>query len=123
MNRKRYDLLLIGAVLVIALIMFIVYKFNQIDGSKVEVVVNDKVVETFNLNQDVKKEIKTENGINILEIKNSVAKITHANCPDKLCVYQKAISKSGESIICIPHKLIIKIVGNSKNSDLDSIAN
>ena len=45
-----------------------------------------------------------------------------AKCPDKLCVQQKAISKSGESIICLPYKIVVRVEGAKDASDYDSIA-
>ncbi len=39
-----------------------------------------------------------------------------ADCPDKVCVGMRRISKSGETIVCLPHKLVIAIV----NADPDS---
>jgi hypothetical protein len=38
-----------------------------------------------------------------------------ADCPDKLCEKQGKISKNGQSIICLPNKIVIKI-----NSDTDT---
>lgn len=67
-----------------------------------------------------KQEISIE-GKNILVIEGGEAKITEANCPDKLCTYQKSISKEGESIVCLPNKIVVSIRGGAE-SDLDSIA-
>ena len=59
-------------------------------------------------------DIVTEDGhVNTLVIEGGRARIEAADCPDKLCVKQRAISKAGESIICLPHKLVIRISGES----------
>lgn len=34
-----------------------------------------------------------------------------ANCPDKLCVAQGAIDSGGQSIVCLPHKLVVQLAG------------
>ena len=34
-----------------------------------------------------------------------------ADCPDRLCVKQGSISKNGESIVCLPHKVIVTVTG------------
>jgi hypothetical protein len=54
--------------------------------------------------------------VNTLVIEGGRARIEAADCPDKLCVKQRAISKAGESIICLPHKLVIRI---SRESGVD----
>ena len=48
--------------------------------------------------------------------------MTSADCPDHLCVKQKAISKEGESIICLPNKVIVE-VDSAVNSEIDAVTN
>ncbi len=45
---------------------------------------------------------------NVVEICDGKASVTEADCPDKLCVGQREISGNGESIICLPHKLVVR---------------
>ena len=60
-----------------------------------------------------------EDGYNLLFISNGEASISDADCPDGLCVRQRAISHNGESIICLPHKLVIQISAG-KEKELDA---
>ena len=43
-----------------------------------------------------------------------------ANCPDKLCIHQGKISKNGETIVCLPHGLIVEIKSDD-NPELDIV--
>ena len=43
------------------------------------------------------------------------------DCPDKLCVHQKAISKNHEMIVCLPNKVVVEVTGSEENG-FDSIA-
>ena len=52
--------------------------------------------------------------MNTLVINGGKASIVSADCPDKLCVHQQEISKAGESIICLPHKLVVRIEGTGE---------
>ena len=65
--------------------------------------------------------IDTGRGTNLLVIQDGKAKVTEADCPDRLCVNQKAISYQGESIICLPHKLTVTIEGGEHGS-VDAVA-
>ena len=47
--------------------------------------------------------------------------LTEADCPDKLCVHQKAISKNHEMIVCLPNKVVVEVTGSEENG-FDSIA-
>ena len=46
--------------------------------------------------------------------------MTQANCPDKVCIHTGFINKPGQSIVCLPHKINIKIVSDKEDkSDKD----
>ena len=116
---KRNDWILAGAVIAVAFIAFIGYTFFQKDGNMVQIMVDGKEYGVYSLSEDQVIEI---NDTNTLEIKGGKADMISAKCPDKLCVQQKAISKSGESIICLPYKIVVRVEGAKDASDYDSIA-
>ena len=58
---------------------------------------------------------------NVLTIRDGRADMTEADCPDKLCVHQKAISKNHEMIVCLPNKVVVEVTGSEENG-FDSIA-
>lgn len=91
------------------------------DGAgKVTVKVNGELKGTYSLAED--QEIEINGGTNILQIKNGRADMTEADCPDQLCVNQRAVSRQGESIICLPNKVIVE-VESSESSELDAVTN
>ncbi len=65
--------------------------------------------------------IKTKYGKNTILVKDDTIQIVDADCKDSLCVNQGISSKVGQSIICLPHKLIIEIKGDEKDSSSDMI--
>lgn len=76
----------------------------------------------YPLNEDRLVPIVDENGTvtNTLQIQNGAAKMSDATCPDRLCVRQKAIRTDGETIVCLPHKVVVSIESGVA-SDLDAI--
>jgi hypothetical protein len=70
------------------------------------------------LSEDDEFEIQTENGSNTVLIENNTIKITSATCTDGLCMKQGAISKVGQSIICLPNQVIIEIKGEESEDFL-----
>lgn len=116
---KKNDWILAGAVIAVALIAFVGYMIFQKDGNMVQIMVDGKEFGIYSLAEDQVIEI---NGTNTLEIKDGKADMISAECPDKLCVHQKAISKSGESIICLPYKIVVRIEGTKEASDYDAVA-
>jgi len=97
------------------------YLTHQDTGAS-EVTVDGAIYGTYPL--DVDKEIpiqKDGKTTNLLVIKDGKADVTEADCPDKLCVHQKAISKTNETIVCLPNKVVVQVIGAGE-SELDSIA-
>ena len=117
---KKHDFILIGVILTAAILLFAVLHFAVTDGDFVRVEVNSKTVKTLPLNEDTEYLIKTENGTNKLVIKDGKANVTEADCPDKICVRHPAISKKGESIICLPHKVVISVTDSENNAEIDA---
>lgn len=57
---------------------------------------------------------------NIFICKDGRIQMLQSSCPDQICVHHTEISKTGESIICLPHKLVIEISGTDED-ELDGV--
>lgn len=62
-------------------------------------------------------EIQTEYGYHQLVLSGQGVRVLKTDCKDKQCVGE--ISKAGDMLICLPHKLVIKICGNG---EVDGVA-
>ena len=105
----KNDIILVSVILVVALISFLFFRFTLKSGEEVAVSVNGSVVFAASLKTELEKEFVTEYGKNTLIIKEGTAAIKFADCPDKICVEHRAISKVGETVVCLPHKLVLEI--------------
>ncbi len=61
-----------------------------------------------------------EDSYNLVLIEDGTVRVTDADCPDQLCMKQRSISKNGESIICLPHKLVLQIHAKEEGT-LDAV--
>jgi hypothetical protein len=53
---------------------------------------------------------------NIVEIKDGMVTVTEASCRNQVCVKHSPVSRSGESIVCLPNRLVVRIdSGSGKN--------
>lgn len=124
----KKDLILLAVVFAAALVIFCVFRLqNQEAGAQVRVTVDGEVYGTYDLNPSGGKAQKIEiekDGVvtNILVIEEGKADVTEADCPDKLCVNQKAISATGETIVCLPNKVVVEVIGDAEDADFDTIA-
>lgn len=115
-RKFRNDLIFIVAILAVVAIGAAALFFLRGEGSTVQVEVDGAVIGTYPLSVDREVEIITgENGeeLNLLVIKDGKATVTTATCPDGICAAHKPISREGESIICLPHKVVVTVIGGS----------
>lgn len=121
---KKADFIIIGVVAVIVSVLaFFLYFVNADSGSVVVVEKDGEVIETLSLEQDAERVYEFDGETNTLVIEDGKAKITDANCPDGICSQHKSINKSGESIICLPHKLVVTVSNDKENDDdIDAVA-
>ena len=127
MNKRigRNDIIFISTLLILIIIfLFVFYSKYNTSGSYVTITVDGKQYGRYRLDEDKEIKIKNASGkvTNILLIKDNCANMIEANCPDKLCVNQKAISKEKETIVCLPNKVVFTVESDDE-SDFDSIAN
>ncbi len=109
-NKKyRNDIFLVAIILLITLIVLVVFKLNQTEGEIVKVSIDGKTTHCYNLSDNIKTDIINGDNKNVLVIKDGQTFVESATCPDKICVAHRKISKTGETIVCLPHKLVIEI--------------
>lgn len=117
---KKWDVIIIVALIIISFIpegVMFISNINKHNTLYVEVYSEGKLYKKLPLNKDsVDTSITIDNelGENIIEINNEQVKIIDADCHDKICVKAHAISKPGESVICLPHKLVVRIIGEGE---------
>lgn len=124
LQKYKNDLILLALLAAAGILTVSGYRLlHQKAGNAVTITVDGKQLRTLSLSSDTAIDIPGANGgSNHLVIKNGQASITEADCPDKLCVHQAAIRHNGESLVCLPHKVIVKVTAESSDKDLDGIA-
>ena len=113
LNHKN-DILLATGILLLAAICFLIFSFSMKEGKYALVTVDGEQVYKHSLNEDDETVILGANSSNgeqnVLAIKDGKAFVKSANCPDKICVSHRKISKTGETIVCLPHKVVVSVV-------------
>lgn len=105
-------LVLAGASVLLLLAMLL---FRQ-SGSRVVIYRDGQRAESFLLSEDRTFEIVSTNGTNLLTVKDGEAYLTNADCPDRLCVNMGKIRYDGQTIVCLPHKVVVAVEGGEKES-------
>lgn len=114
---RKQDGILILSLLAAAAFFF--WGFRLWNGKSPEVAVvyvGEEEYGRFSLGEDRECLIETENGTNRLVLRDGKADVTEASCPDKICVHQSPISQTGETIVCMPNRVIVTIEQASQNA-------
>ena len=82
---------------------------NRERGKTVKIVF-DSEVQTYSLDAD--REIPLKDGAIVVRIENGEAWVSTSDCESGLCKRSGKISESGQSIVCLPNRLTVKIEGD-----------
>ena len=120
---SRKDKILLSIIVFVCVIVLVLYfLWPKKSASKVEILVNGTLVQTCDLDEDQSVPIKVGDSVtNVLVIANHQVYMKEADCPDHLCIKQGKISYSGESIVCLPNRVVIQVI-SSETSNYDSVA-
>lgn len=116
---KKSDLIIIGGLIVLSLIGAAFYFFaSGKKAAKAEILVDAKLVQTVDLSKNQTFTVTgVDGGTNLVVVSDGKIAVTDADCPDKICVNTGAISKPGQTIVCMPHRVVVQIKGNSTDED------
>jgi hypothetical protein len=122
---KRKDLPLIITILAITIIITLTImiingiKSNQ-PTTTVKISIDGKEYAVYPLNQDQTIQIKNDYGENTIIISQGSVYMKAATCPDQICVKHSPLPQCTTPIICLPHRLVVEIIGTSDTIDLIS---
>ena len=145
---KKADLILLAVLIVIGLTASIAVAHSSKEGSRVVIKTGGKLYGQYSLDEDQEIVVRTgssanssqnesaasadaegkndswENleSYNIVQIKDSRVSMVEADCHNQVCVHHRPISKSGESIICLPHKVVVEIISEDGEGGYDTLA-
>ena len=110
MNKNDIKLVLIVFITIIALFIF-TYK-PKIQASIANVYYKSELIKTIDLTTNKTYEVNGDNGIVRIEVNNKRIRVIQETSNYNLCSKQGYIENEGESIICLPNKIIIELPSN-----------
>lgn len=99
------------AVLFVLCVGFVVYLAFAPQGLYVEVYIDGELEYNLPISENTTVELE---GLGTIHIENGSVTFVDSTCPDHICERMSGISGSGQQIICLPNKLVIKISGESE---------
>ncbi len=114
---KTGDKILLVILVILTVIVISINMSEARNTNKTVVIRSDgKIVKEIPLNKNESKkiQIKSKEGHLTVEINNGEVRVLDSTCKDKLCVKEGWIRKIGESIVCLPNRISISIIGRRK---------
>lgn len=117
---KKKDICLILVFLMIAGLIYLLTR-NGEAGNQVRITLDGEEYGTYSLTEDQEIPVRTEYGYNIVQIEDGMVFMKDADCLDKYCIHQGKTNRKNQSIVCLPHKLMVEVVEASKDRSADGI--
>ncbi len=119
---RKKDAVFIGILACIAGLLLLWFFFGyRKAGMTIEITIDGKAYGTYQLSENQTIPIEIQGTIvNTLVIEKGKANMTSADCPDQICVNHVPVSHVGESIVCLPNRVVVNVVGDAE-ADLDAV--
>lgn len=121
------DKILIATVLLLAFAIFTGFQIYGFTGGKTYAVIeiNGKEYQKITLGKDgPKMQLKVPGVIGdvVLEIDRDRVRVVSSDCPDKDCIRQGWVYRPGQTLVCLPNRVVVKIESRESTSDLDGVS-
>jgi len=122
---RKNDVWLMLVVAAAGLVSYFLFRADTTAQHKVLVVRKDQQVvqriELKNTLSDRKLKVPVADGEIVIAYDKDGARVLSSPCPDKVCIHQGKITHSGQTIACVPEKILIIITTAAKENDHDAI--
>ena len=113
---RKNDYLLILFIILFSALLFFIRQTPASKNNILTIKIGKEIVQTIPLSgENSQLSLKTKHGTVQIKIKENKVKVLSSPCKDKLCVKQGYISKPGETIACLPEKVILTIKNDHSN--------
>lgn len=118
-KKHRISIIVVASLLLLSLFALLIFSLSRVEGADlptaaVEITVDGTVVATYSLFEDGTYTLN--GGTNAIVIEGARVYMIHSDCPDHTCERTGKIKYVGQSIICLPNKLSVTIVGEAEDA-------
>ena len=117
---KRKDFILLFVLLCVGILILLISVLRKTEGNYIVIQQNGVIIEELSLKENGTYVVEDGTYYNKLVIRDGAVYVEDANCRDLICVRHGSISKVNETITCLPHKLIVYVVGDNI-SEVDAV--
>ena len=105
----RGDRALIASLLALAAALFVLSLIGKRPGAEAVITVDGRECAVLPLDEDAVYEAVSANGRNIIRVSDGRVFVEEASCANQNCVEHRAISETGEAIVCLPNRVTAEL--------------
>lgn len=120
--KKNITWITVGIVLMFALVIYLLSRLLSDGADHIVVLVDGQEQGVYSLRDAREIRIETPQGYNYLIIEDGHAYVSEADCDNQVCVHTQPVSEMGGQIICLPHRVVIRLKQTEK-SGIDAVTN
>ena len=118
---KWGDCVIIVLVLALALAVALPFYLRPSDVLTCEIVQDGETVRTVALTDTVNETVTIEGAVtNHIEITSEGVRFSESDCPDQVCVRSGLLTRAGQSAVCLPNRVIVRLTGAAA-SEVDAV--
>ena len=120
---KRRDLILIACALALSGALYAVSQLTLgTKASNVVVTVDGSEVLRRPLAMEDSYVVEQADGSrNVIRVEGGAVYMQEANCRDGLCIRQGRMKNAAKTIVCLPHKLVVRLEGDTQPAGGDEL--
>jgi hypothetical protein len=122
---RKTDYLLLAVICLVALAGYLFFHSADTRTAKLLIIQHDnKVIERIDLGKvtaETRMEVPVQDGTLTLMYDKKGAWVESSPCPEKLCIHQGKITRTGQTIACLPEKVLLTITTPGKEAEFDAI--
>ncbi|MBQ8975589.1 MAG: NusG domain II-containing protein [Oscillospiraceae bacterium] len=115
MIKTRTWIIIIAAVAVCCGALALVLMNTRSNSHVAEVVQDGEVIREIDLSRVTREysfTVTCDTGENVITVRPGGICVSDADCPDRVCVSQGWLTDRAAPIVCMPHRLIIRLKGS-----------
>ncbi len=125
MKSTKFWIVLIAVLLCVCLAASILVLGGKTQSTTAHLYQGGALVRTIDLsqvNEPFSFTVEGPAGSNTVQVESGRIRVSHADCPDQVCVHQGWISNSVAPIVCLPNQLVIQIGGSPSETEIDGVS-
>lgn len=122
-DRMKVNVAVVLAIVAVALVAVVATNAfgNAASASVAEIQDADGHTYTMPLSEDGTLTVASSAGTNVVEVQGGKVRVSEADCPNQDCVEQGWVSKAGQQIVCLPHKLVVTVTDSGSEAAYDVV--